>query len=57
LNTFENIIHSCDGKAELPHDPSEIILMCWFAAQESFLIIIRVENSENRPKKECTLCL
>ncbi len=22
------------------HDPSEIILICWFGAQESFLIII-----------------
>ncbi len=28
------------------HDPSEIILICWFAAQETFLIIIiNVENS------------
>ncbi len=26
------------------HDPSEIILICWFAAQETFLII-NVENS------------
>ncbi len=25
------------------HDPSEIILICWFAAQETF-IIINVEN-------------
>ncbi len=24
---------------------SEIILICWFAAQETFLIIIDVENS------------
>ncbi len=24
---------------------SEIILICWFAAQETFLIIINVENS------------
>jgi len=24
------------------HDPSEIILICWFAAQETFLIIINV---------------
>ncbi len=27
------------------HDPSEIILIYWFAAQETFLIIINVENS------------
>jgi len=27
------------------HDPSEIILICWFAAQKTFLIIINVENS------------
>ncbi len=27
------------------HDPSEIILMCWFGAQEIFLIIINAGNS------------
>ncbi len=27
------------------HDPSEIILICCFAAQETFLIINNVENS------------
>jgi len=27
----------------LLHDPSEIILICWSAAQETFLIIINVE--------------
>ncbi len=27
------------------HDPLEIILICWFAAHETFLIIINVENS------------
>ncbi len=26
------------------HDPSEIILICWFGAQETFVIIISVEN-------------
>jgi len=26
------------------HDPSEIILICWFAAQETFLIIINVKK-------------
>ncbi len=29
----------------MSYDPSEIILICWFAAQETFLIIINVENS------------
>ncbi len=29
----------------MSHDHSEIILTCWFAAQEAFLIIINVENS------------
>ncbi len=27
------------------HDPSEIILICWVNAQESFLIIVNAENS------------
>ncbi len=27
------------------YDPSEFILICWFAAQETFLIINHVENS------------
>ncbi len=43
---------SCDGKAEfsasllqssVSRDPSEIILICWFAAQETFIFIINVE--------------
>ncbi len=29
----------------MSHDNSEIILICWFAAQETSLIIINVENS------------
>ncbi len=28
----------------LPHDPSEIILICWFGAKETF-VINKVENS------------
>ncbi len=32
-------------QSSVSHDPSEIILICWFAAQETFLIIINVENS------------
>ncbi len=46
-----NVIYSCGGKAEfsllqssVSHDPSEITLICWFAAQETILIIINVEN-------------
>ncbi len=31
-------------QSSVSHDPSEIILICWFAAQETFLIIINVEN-------------
>ncbi len=46
-------LFSFDGKAEfsasLPqssvsHDPSEIILICWFAVQEKFLFFINVEK-------------
>ncbi len=29
-------------RSSVSHDPSEIILICWFAAQETF---INVENS------------
>jgi len=29
----------------MSQNPSEIILKCWFGAQETFLIIINVENS------------
>jgi len=43
-------MHSCDDKAEfsaslLSHDHSEIILMCWFDAQEIFIIFISVEDN------------
>ncbi len=31
--------------SSVSHDPSEIILICWFGAQETFIIIINVENS------------
>jgi len=27
------------------HNHSEIILICWFGAQETFLIVIKVDNS------------
>ncbi len=26
-------------QASVSHDPSEIILMCWFGAQETFLLL------------------
>ncbi len=51
-NVF-NEIYSCAGKAEFQqpliqssgfHDPSEIVLICWFGAKETFLININVEN-------------
>ncbi len=47
-------MYSCDGKAEfsasllessVSHDPPEIILIYWFDAQWTFLIIINIENS------------
>ncbi len=31
--------------SKVSHDSLEIILICWFAAQETFLIIINAENS------------
>ncbi len=33
-------------QSSVSHDPSEIILICWFAAQETFLIIIDVKTFE-----------
>ncbi len=32
-------------QSSVSHDASEIILIYWFATQETFLIIINVENS------------
>jgi len=34
-------------QSSVSHDPSEIILIRWFDAQETFLIIINVENSSS----------
>ncbi len=45
INIFLNITYSCDFKAEFlasslqSHDPSEIIVMFWFAAKKLFIII------------------
>jgi len=33
------------SESSVSHDPSEVILTCRFAAQETFLIIINVEIS------------
>ncbi len=38
-------IHLPLFQSSVSHDPSEIILICWFAAQETFTIIICAENS------------
>ncbi len=32
------------ASSPVSHDPSEITIICWFAARETFLIIINVEN-------------
>ncbi len=32
-------------QSSVSHDPSEIILICWFAAQETFIIIYYVKRS------------
>ncbi len=32
-------------QSSVSHDAPEIILICWFTAQETFLIIINVKNS------------
>ncbi len=42
-------VNSCDGKAAIKqssvsHDLSEIILIWWFAAQETIFIVINVET-------------
>ncbi len=45
---LKNVIYSCDGKAEfsasllqssVSHNPSEIILIYWFDAQETFFLL------------------
>ncbi len=32
-------------QSSVSHDLSEITLICWFAAKETFLIIINVKNT------------
>ncbi len=40
-----------------PDDPSEIILICWFFAQETFLIIINIKNSCAASSYFCGNCI
>ncbi len=40
---FPAVINS-SLQSSVSHDPSEINIMYWFAAQETFLIIVNVEN-------------
>jgi len=54
---FWNVIYSCEAEFKaislsMARDPSEIILICWFAAQETFLVIINVENGCAISKKK-----
>ncbi len=53
-----SLIYSCDGKSEfswhqssVSHDASEIILICWFGTQETFIIIINVDEQEVQKQK------
>jgi len=44
FKSFSIVIHSCQFPASLPqssvsHDPSEIILIWWFVAKETFIVI------------------
>ncbi len=43
-------------QASVSHDPSEIILTCWFDAQETFLIIMLKTNSEEQHLKKKICC-
>ncbi len=48
INVFYEYIAKCNFYSIISpvfSDPSEITLICWFAAQETSLIIINVENS------------
>ncbi len=40
-----------DFSSSVSYDLSEFILICWFADQETFLIIITVENVLNEVQK------
>ncbi len=42
---MQSWIYSIINQALVSHDHSKIILICWFAAQETLLLIINIENS------------
>ncbi len=44
LTHFKIELINVTSKSSVSHDPSEIIVISWFCAQETFLIII-VKNS------------
>ncbi len=41
---FCYVFENCN-LSSMSHNPSEMILICWFGAQCTFLVIIKVENS------------
>ncbi len=43
LETFINLLLFTE--VSVSHNSSEIILICWFVVQETFIIIINVKNS------------
>ncbi len=43
--TIYKYLFSSHSSSLVSHDLSEIIVICWFGAQETFLIIVNVENS------------
>ncbi len=45
LFLWEKLFSASLLQSSVSHDPSEIILICWFAAQQTFLIIVNVESS------------
>ncbi len=42
-------------QSSVSHDPSEIILICWFADKETFLIIISVETQSSFYRNQDTV--
>ncbi len=41
---FQPLLQSSES---LSHDPSEIILICWYGEQETFIFINNVETTDN----------
>ncbi len=44
IPTIKAVFSASLLQSSVSHDPSEIIIICWFNAQETFLIINNVEN-------------